>query len=1181
MRHWDRFLQITGAAVLLAGLAACGGGGQSVSGGSSLPRPNNAPSARVVGHSPGDAPLVRFKPYTFTASATDPDVGDTILKYEWDFADGSALVQTTGASVTHTYTTSSLTSTDGVAGVRVRAYDNRGLAGSYLGYAVTVDSSPSPITAAFQSPASAVSLQADPSGGVQIVFTVKVETTAAGTISLSGVNFYPGEASAQILNSQNQGGGVFTFTVRYLGASAAGVRTVTPTVSALDSAGISSEVVLGPAITVTTLSITNHAPAIVVTNPVTTTSSAYTSKPLDLGFTLTDPDGDVINYTVDWGDGTTISQGSATGDTVHGIAIALQHTFPDSFTSGTRSSTVTINATDGRSNNGVAQPQSRIIAVTYNTYPTASITTPQASAFLPSTTDLPSNAGLGLVNPPGASDPDILVIPSGGKVSFSGATTLPGSQDTLQSYTWTFQGGIPSSYTGGASPGEVVFPGNPGSIAAFLVEFQVKDSLGRASSAAPGVNPKSFRKWIVVDGKNTQQFKLNFMYRKIADNNGQATLSAVAMPTHGLGASVRVFQDGQTNSYLVQDPALTKAQVSIPVRSNLPFYVLIPNFNATVDNTTYLMRIPNAPTGAYADPTLGTSLLANASSFGFENATAPWNPVLQVVTAQGFAPELAASPERRLLGTVAFTWGVTTPPNVRYLDRLSVPLDGTDSLGALNQWVQVNNGVGGVNGARAQQQIAEWVAHVGNHATADTPAVAGAPDRMRFTLNYPKYTADTQLSETFAHEAIQAFRVPPGVTDPFNLDVAGWRGSSAVVELNPTPLPGSYNAFLYNAVFGSPGASAFHGGLQNVPIPYEANDPDRKPYTVGRTYPFAPFRAVFGFSEYLWSSVWARPLILNVANPNVFDSMFYLDTFPFFRNSNPTSWPQASGIVPDNSAFNMNVTGGGTFDASSPVGVGGTPPGSTGVGRFYWTAYSPFYNAAADSVISRTWLSDATGKPPLAITGGTGDATVAFGFLPPQDTVVDKRGRKVDGSLSGSNLGGYRVTWFNPTRDPVGLPVPPDFWVVEFTTPTGLFHFLLPPSFPAGSQSVSDLVLTDARTYLPSGRTNAQGPAADSSDMVAPGYCWFDVPTELRPSISTPGATSFLRVFAVKSILKNNPPAGARPLNRPDWMDALKTALPEISVISLSGELSYAHKIPFNFFWDIVVVNGPKTPVAP
>lgn len=57
----------------------------------------------------------------------------------------------------------------------------------------------------------------------------------------------------------------------------------------------------------------------------------------------------------------------------------------------------------------------------------------------------------------------------------------------------------------------------------------------------------------------------------------------------------------------------------------------------------------------------------------------------------------------------------------------------------------------------------------------------------------------------------------------------------------------------------------------------------------------------------------------------------------------------------------MNVTEGGTFKASAPVGgrVGtvDTPPSPDGVGRFYWTAYTPTYSASPGEVIERTWLS--------------------------------------------------------------------------------------------------------------------------------------------------------------------------------------------------------------------------------
>jgi hypothetical protein len=199
-----------------------------------------------------------------------------------------------------------------------------------------------------------------------------------------------------------------------------------------------------------------------------------------------------------------------------------------------------------------------------------------------------------------------------------------------------------------------------------------------------------------------------------------------------------------------------------------------------------------------------------------------------------------------------------------------------------------------------------------------------------------------------------------------------------------------------------------------------------------------------------------------------------------------------------------------------------------------------------------------------------------FGFAPPLDTVVDKRGRNANGSLNGSSTGGYRITWYNPTVDSEGTPVPPDFWVVELRT-TSTQHFLLPGSFPAGVQSTSDLILTDARTYLPSGRSPADGPAGDGSDKVAPGYCWFDIPVELRPTTGT----ASLIVYGVKAILKNNAAPGARALSRPDWIDAIKTASATMRMLPGGVNVNNAHKIPFNYHWDIVVVNGPLTFVAP
>lgn len=1171
MRQRNDFLLKALPIVLGAILAGCNGGGSKVGGDGGVRRGNTLPTVTLVTYSPGDETLKRYGVYTFQATASDPDIGDSITKYEWDFGDTSGqTVLTTVPTVKHSFTLS------GTQSVKVRAYDTTNLPGEYFVGAVDVDAAASPITVAFTNPTTNLTAQADPGGGVNIAFTVQVASTGAGTIGLANVAFNPGDANAAITQSTANGGGSYSFTVRYNGSATAGTRVATPTVKVTDSLGVSSDEVPGPQITINTLSSANNRPTITITNPSSTTVSAFTSKAVTLGFTLTDLDGDTLTYTVDWGDGTPVTTGTAAA-TATGSPQTLTHTFPDAFTSSTQAVLVRVNATDSRSVNGSAIEQTRTFNVTYNAFPTATITTPQASGTLPTPTELPSNSGIGLFNPPGSNDPDLVVIPSGGKIRFDGTATVPGSGDGTLAYSWTFQGGVPAT-SSLLTPGEVVFSANPGSIVAYLVEFKATDAFGRSSANAPGANKKAYRKWVVVDGTNTQSFNIALLYRLKADNNAVASLTPARSAANGLGAVMTLFQDGLSNTYAISDTS-GQAQAQVPVRSNLPFYVQIPGFGA--DTTGYLMRVPNAPTGPFADPTLGTVVNLTRSSFGFENSSSPFNPTLRIVTGEGFAPENSAATQRRIQGFVNSDLLIgTTPPNTRWLDRLAIPLDSSDSLGALNQWVQSNNLIYSFSGLRANQTFAEWLGFLLAPATSslaelppDPTTTSGNPGNMGFVLDGPKYIADSANADTFAATAFQAFRIPGGVTDPYDITLSGSTNPTTTSLLNPTAMDPAVATLFSQAVYGVPGVLPFKGGIDGFAIPYDANDPDRSPYQ-SRAYFFAPTRTVFSMSEYLWSKVWARPFVLNQASLSWATD---ISTFPYFRHSTPAAWPSLSGIAPDNSAFNLTARGGPGFDASSPVAVNGGTPSSTGVGRFFWAAYAPYYNSASGSAISRTWLADdLTAQPPLTVTGSATDAVQVFGFAPPLDTVVDKRGRTATGALTGSLTGGYRVTWYNPTVDGSGNPVPPDFWVVELRT-TSTQHFLLPGNFPVAAQLTSDLILTDARTYLPSGRTAADGPAPGGTDKVAPGYCWFDIPLELRPT----AGTASLIVYGVRSILKNHPPAGARALSRPDWMDAIKTASATMRMLPGGVNVNNAHKVPFNYYWDIVVVNGPLTFVAP
>ena len=1142
---------------------------------------NNPPVAAVTPSVPV-SPLYQNKGYSFRATASDLDGGDTIASYEWDF--GNGLVVAGGANQMHAFPA---TVTGGVP-VKARAIDSRGAVGDWSpAVSFTVVATPLPVVT-FTSPEAPV-LNVDLSGTVTQAFTLTATNPRASTpgvtdpIPVGNLTFLANDALASVVTAVSSGGGSYTFTVQYTGEASAHARTSTPTAYATDTLAIKGHPASGPLVTVNTLGA-NHPPVITLTNPATDGTVAYTSKPFHLGFTLTDADNDAVTYAVDWGDGTATASGTPVGDFGVGVGVSASHTYADAFTASSQGVSITVTATDNRSASATATPRTRQVVVTYNTLPRAAITSPQSSGSAPT--------GL----PVGISAP-FVVVPLNGRVTFAGTASLPASLDPISS-TWTFPGGVPSSGSGSA-PGEVAFAGTVGAITPQTVTYTVRDALGRTASAT---------KQVLVDGLNTQAFNLSFLHRLKSDNNGTSSTALVTTAPNGLGASVQIYQDGQSSTYAVQNQASlsgARATVAIPVRSDLPFWVKLPPIGA--DSLSYLLRIPNAPTGPYADPALAATLPVGSSSFSFASATAPWDPTLQIVTAQGFAAETNSAPRRMLSGSTDLVLGVWIPSE-RWLDRLSVPAN--DATPAIT-WTQSSNDVGQLSGIEAYQLFAEWPTLLLTRATLDlgestpdTTLVAGTSADLGFVMDYGTYATDTPATEkeppkaaeskTFAAFSMQAFRAPAGSTDPYLLS-AGWGGSAKLDStatgvhkgLNPLPVDVATRTFLGSLVNGSPGASPLAGGISNLTVPFAANDPDRVPLSLAATAAnlrsYSGLNQVFSYSEYLWSTVWARPLVLNSAQP---DHSKALGAFPYFRYSSPTAWPKAAGIGPDNSAFDLTARGGGVFDGVAPVGLAGAAAPATGVGRFFWTAYTPSYGDGASSgaAIARTWLADdATQQVPTSFSGAAaGDATVALGFMVPQDTMVDKRGRNADGSLDGNALGGYRVTWYNPTRDANGDPVAPDFWVVELDTGSKK-HFLLPGGFPVGTQIATTTILTDARTYLPSGNAPGVGPAPPvapataTADRVAPGYCWFDIPLELRPTDA-----AALRVFAVKAVLKNHPVAMARVLNRTDWIDAIKTATATMKMLVSGGaNLSYAYKVPFNYGWDIVIANGPVTVVAP
>jgi hypothetical protein len=1119
------------------------------------------------------------------------------------------------------------------------------------------------VTVSFDTPTVPTTLYPPAGGSATEPFVVTATTTSGGTISAADIQagFNPGETTATVgaVVADPTLPNSFDIMVAYPAAAAAGSNTINPSITVADSLGDTSQTVNCSAITIDTLGAVT-VPSLILTTPTQTTTSGWTSKPVNLAFNIGDADGDVVNYSVDWGDKSAPSTGDTGSNNTAaqgGVTVALTHTYVDAYAytpnTSPNTATVTVTINDGHTAAALLPTATCKFSISYNTYPTATILSPQASGVLPSPTgtpSLPSNPSIGLYNPPNTNpaSPALVVIPVNGMLNFSGTGTLPASGDAGLTYNWTFQNGsvLNPANANTANPGDVEYSGNLGQYTSCLVTLTVTDAFGRVSSSGPGANVAAYQKWVIVDGYNTENFILSFLYRQRSGTSAPDTYSYAQLLANGNGAQISLYQDGMNNTYTVNNT--NGATTTIPVRSNVPFWLSIPPTvtGETGDKTQYLFSIPNQQG---IDPDLEdypakpprTLALSEGTAFAFQNSTAPWNPQLQLTTSTGFGTESITAPPQSFQGTLDLrnnfctaTGSTVYEPNWRWLDRLSVPL--TDQYPVLT-FEQNANVVGPFEGIEGYLVIPEWFVFLKGMETRDYNTLVSSSQLGPFGSIAPSptggmgfvvsdaYNGDTESSQHWSVSAMEAFRAPATTTKPYDFDVVkdvatgNWKladspnlngtgNPNPSAGLNPTQVTAAPLNFLSGLVNSSL-AGPLAGGLYTIEVPYDFNDINRIPDRVGGSYPppivYHPYvsRSNFSYAEYLWTKAWARPLVLNRTNLNWWDTesfgsgWIFSDatapeectatgatqnlTFPYFFYSNPSNpWPSMANITAGSSgyttAFDLNVVNGGTFDASSPVTDYGQTGTSTGVGRFFWTAFTPHYNSVSGALISRTWLADGTtnrGQIPITFGGTTTDATTAWGFLPPQDTGIDVRSRDASGNPINDTTGGFRLFWYNPTEDSTDAPVSPDFYAVQIVDGSSTELFLLSANYPRVTpQTLTASLVTDAQTFLPSGQSTYH-----SGDLAGPGYCWFDVPLELRPPS---GTTAYVTVFALKSILKNKAVASARVINRSEWVEAVKTVTASISTVPGGNDVSFAHKIPFNYPWDIVVVNGPATPVS-
>ena len=246
--------------------------------------------------------LFQDKVYTFTASATDPDAGDTIALYNWNFGDGTPIVSSATNTQTHAYASTYL----GSASVSVSAMDNHGSTGNFSPAAVfTVVTTPLP-AGAFVTPAGAATYNTElGAAGVTVTYVVSMTNpNGTGFLPLSALTFYPGEAAAALLSATANGNGTYTYQVRYTPAATAIPRTVTPTLVATDLQGITGLVQTGGPVTINTQTV-NHPPQITFTStstPSAGTNASWQGVAFTFAGTATDPDSDAMTYAIAFGD---------------------------------------------------------------------------------------------------------------------------------------------------------------------------------------------------------------------------------------------------------------------------------------------------------------------------------------------------------------------------------------------------------------------------------------------------------------------------------------------------------------------------------------------------------------------------------------------------------------------------------------------------------------------------------------------------------------------------------------------------------------------------------------------------------------------------------------------------------------------------------------------------------------
>ncbi|MCL1907849.1 MAG: PKD domain-containing protein [Holophagaceae bacterium] len=259
--------------------------------------------------------------YRYTVGAV-PDIGGTIVRYEWRFGD-DALESTAVPYVDYKFSTS----VGAFVTVNVKVTDGYG-AKAERDFVVPLSQDVMPLRLTPTKPDEKLEINIDESEIRDIPFEFTLETISGSPdpVIIEDIEFevddhMVGGRYSQIIETRP---GTYSFTVTY-GKSGLIDYTDTPTIEVTDTQGRRSGIVEWPSITIHITSAPNTAPKITVVNVAPDIGEGKGSGSARLNFTIQDAENDYVDWAVEWGDGNK-TVGAATGTRV-GRSVSIGHEY--------------------------------------------------------------------------------------------------------------------------------------------------------------------------------------------------------------------------------------------------------------------------------------------------------------------------------------------------------------------------------------------------------------------------------------------------------------------------------------------------------------------------------------------------------------------------------------------------------------------------------------------------------------------------------------------------------------------------------------------------------------------------------------------------------------------------------------------------------------------------------------